>query len=194
MFSKALGLFAALSAVATALPAVHNSNNVRHHAHSQHRQLMARQESTNITSDGVQIVNNMEKTVYLWSVSDVSGDMVTLNSGETYSENWRTNPNGGGISIKISFTPEQTDVLQYEYTYQNPIIWWDLSCINMGDNSEFTTVGFAVSSTDPTCESATCAPGDVACAAAYLLPNDDWATHACVSSDLLKLDLGPALA
>jgi len=155
---------------------------------------MARQESTNITSDGVQIVNNMEKTVYLWSVSDVSSDMVTLNSGETYSENWRTNPNGGGISIKISFTPEQTDVLQYEYTYQYPTIWWDLSCINMGDNSEFTTMGFAVSSTDSACESATCAPGDVACAAAYLLPNDDWATHSCVSSDLLKLDLGSVLA
>ncbi|RAO65311.1 uncharacterized protein BHQ10_001323 [Talaromyces amestolkiae] len=193
MFSKALGLFAALSAVATALPAVHNLNNVRHHAHSMHRHLMARQESTNITSDGVQIVNNMEKTVYLWSVSDVSSDMYTLNSGETYSENWRTNPNGGGISIKISFSPEQTNVLQYEYTYENPTIWWDLSCINMGDNSDFTTMGFAVSSTDSTCESATCAAGDVACAAAYLLPDDNWATHSCESSDLLKLDLGSSI-
>ncbi|EED20293.1 conserved hypothetical protein [Talaromyces stipitatus ATCC 10500] len=192
MFSKALGLFAALSAVATALPAVHNSNNVRHHAHSQHRQLMARQEA-NITSDGVQIVNNMEKTVYLWSVSDVSSEMYTLNSGESYSENWRTNPNGGGVSIKISFSPEQTNVLQYEYTYQDPIIWWDLSCINMGDNSEFTTMGFAVSSADSTCEAATCAPGDIACAAAYLLPDDNWATHSCQSHDLLKLDLGSLL-
>uniref|UniRef100_A0A093UXV8 Uncharacterized protein n=1 Tax=Talaromyces marneffei PM1 TaxID=1077442 RepID=A0A093UXV8_TALMA len=180
MFSKALGLFAALSAIATALPAVHNSNNVRHHAHSEHRQLMARQENTDIISDGVKIVNNMEKPVYL--------------CGEKYAENWRTNPNGGGISIKISFTPAQDKILQFEYTLQYPTIWWDLSCINMGDNSEFTTMGFRVSSADPTCASATCAPGDHACGAAYLLPNDDWATHACQSKDVLKLDLGSVLA
>jgi hypothetical protein len=185
MFTKAIGLFAALSAVASALPASHNG---RRHNHG--HQVVRR--DTAVTSDGVEITNNMEQTVYLWSVSDVSSEMYTLNNGESYSENWRTNPNGGGISIKMSFTSEQTDVLQYEYTYEDPIIWWDLSCINMDDSSEFSTMGFAVTSEDSSCESATCAPGDFACAAAYLFPDDNDATHACASSDLLRLNLGPS--
>ncbi|OKL60540.1 hypothetical protein UA08_04343 [Talaromyces atroroseus] len=183
MFTKAIGIFAALSAAASALPTSHNG---RRHAHG--HQVVPR--DTTVTSDGVEITNNMDQTIYLWSVSDVSSEMYTINSGESYSENWRTNPNGGGISIKMSFTPEETDVLQYEYTYDDPIIWWDLSCINMGDNSGFSTVGFAVTSDDADCPSAICAPGDYACAAAYLFPDDNTATHACTSSNLLHLNLG----
>jgi hypothetical protein len=36
--------------------------------------------------------------------------------GGVYSETWRTNPNGGGISIKLALDQDQHDVLQFEYT------------------------------------------------------------------------------
>jgi hypothetical protein len=142
---------------------------------------------------GVTVVNNMAKTVYLWSVANVANDsMVTLNHGQTYEEDWRVNSNGGGVSLKISTTPEQQDVLQYEYTLASPTIFWDLSCIDMGTGSEFTTVGFAVTSDNPSCVSATCKPGDSACAAAYLFPTDDHATHGCDASTHMTLNLGPS--
>ncbi|KAH8693025.1 hypothetical protein BGW36DRAFT_302917 [Talaromyces proteolyticus] len=183
MFAKALGLVAVLGAAASAMPASHYSR----HGHSHN--FMHRRD--NITSDGVEITNNMEQTIYLWSVGDSSSEMQTLNTGDTYSEIWQTRA-VGGYSIKMSFSEQQTDVLQFEYTLEDPTIWWDLSCIDMGSNSQFTTVGFAVSSNDVTCPSATCAPGDSACADAYLVPSDNQATHACASADLMTLNLGPA--
>lgn len=185
MFTKAIGLLAALSAVASAVPTSHG----RRHNHG--HEVMRRQDAT-ITSNGIEITNNMDQTIYLWSVSDVSSSMYTINSGESYSESWQTNPDGGGVSIKMSLSEDESDVLQYEYTLEDPIIWWDLSLINMDEGSEFTTVGFSVTSDDSSCESATCAPGDLACGAAYLYPTDNDATHACQSVDLLKLALGAA--
>lgn len=183
MFAKALTLFAALGAVASA------GHIGRRHSHG--HQMMRRQ---NITSNGVEIINNVGKTVYLWSVSNTAGPMQTINNGESYAENWQTNPDGGGVSIKLSFTPESTNVLQYEYTYEDPTIWWDLSLINLLEDSEFTTMGFGVTSENPSCESAVCAAGDAACAAAYLFPDDNSATHSCQSQDLLTFTLGPVSA
>lgn len=185
MFAKTLGLIAALGAAVSAIPASHLG---RRHPHA-HSGFIHRRD--NITSNGVQIVNNMDQTVYLWSVADVSSDMTTLNTGDSYSETWRTNPNGGGVSIKMSFSDQAVDVLQYEYTLQDPTIWWDMSCIDQGTASEFTTVGFAVTSSDSTCQSVSCAAGDTACADAYLTPNDNWATHSCSDSGLMTLNLGP---
>lgn len=186
MFAKTLGLVAALGAVVSAIPASHLG---RRHPHGHSHSFLHRRD--NITSDGVEITNNMDQTVYLWSVADTSSDMVTLNTGDTYSENWRTNPNGGGISIKMAFNEQASDVLQYEYTLDDPTIWWDLSCIDMGTNSQFTTVGFAVTSDDSTCQSASCAAGDAQCADAYLVPSDNQATHSCNSDILMTLNLGP---
>ncbi|KAH8703202.1 hypothetical protein BGW36DRAFT_83896 [Talaromyces proteolyticus] len=117
------------------------------------------QRDTNSTGGGVEIINNMGKNIYL-------------------CEPWKTNSNGGGISIKLSTTPDQADVLQYEYTLSAPTIFWDLSCIN--DNGA--------------CPSATCKPGDTACADAYLFPTDDHATHGCPDTVQMTLNLGPSSA
>lgn len=178
MFTKTIAAIASLGALASALPA-------------------AMERRDNSTAGGVDIVNNMDKTIYLWSVSNTAdAEMVTLTpGGQAYSEDWRLNPDGGGISIKISTTPDQSDVLQYEYTLSDPTIFWDLSCINMGSNSTFTTVGFAVTSNDSgNCPSATCKPGDSACADAYLIPTDDHATHGCPDTVRMTLNLGPSSA
>jgi len=99
--------------------------------------------------------------------------MVTIPAGGTYSENWRTNPDGGGISVKVSTTPNIDDVLQYEYTLSGSTIFWDLSCINMLINNLLSTVGFSVTSDNSDCVSDVCAAGDLQCAAAYLFPDDN---------------------
>ena len=52
-------------------------------------------------SGGVSIHNNLEGSVYAWSVSSSAGDMKTLSAGGgSYEESWRENDNGGGVSIK----------------------------------------------------------------------------------------------
>ncbi|KAK9367033.1 hypothetical protein V1509DRAFT_628071 [Lipomyces kononenkoae] len=180
MFVKAFGILGLVSTMAAALPTT------------------LERRATNSTGGGVQIINNMGKDIYLWSVGQsADAPMVTLTSGgnNTYSESWRTNADGGGVSIKISTTPDQSDVLQYEYTLVSPIIYYDLSCINMGNGSEFTTAGFAVTSNDnSTCKSAVCKPGDTACADAYLWPTDDQATRGCPETVQMTLNLGPSAA
>ncbi|KAE8548345.1 hypothetical protein TMatcc_010846 [Talaromyces marneffei ATCC 18224] len=177
MFTKTITAIASLGALASALPAT-----------------MQRRDDS--AAGGVDIINNMNSTVYLWSVSNTADSpMVTLAPGEQYSEEWRLNPNGGGISIKMSTAPDHTDILQYEYTLSDPTIFWDLSCIDMADNSPFTAAGFAVTNNNTDiCPSATCKPGDTACNEAYLIPTDDHATHGCPHTVRMTLNLGPSLA
>jgi hypothetical protein len=178
MFSKVLGLATAFAAVASALPAPIPSPS-------------SSNSTGSATGGGVTINNNMDQTLYGWSVADTAETpMITIPAGGTYSESWRLNPNNGGISIKLSTAQSQSDVLQFEYTLVDPLIYWDLSCINMGTASLFTNAGFSVESNDSQCQSATCAPGDAACAAAYLYPTDDQATHGCQSTTHMTLSLG----
>lgn len=180
MFSKVLGLAAAFAAVASALPAPIPSTS-------------SSNSTGSANGGGVTVVNNMNQTIYGWSVADTADSpMITLPVGGSYSEAWRLNPDDGGISIKLATSPSQANVLQFEYTLVEPLIYWDLSCINMGTASYFSNAGFSVSSNDGQCESATCAAGDTACAAAYLFPSDNSATHGCQATTHLTLDLGNA--
>ncbi|KAJ5574150.1 Secreted thaumatin-like protein cetA [Penicillium hispanicum] len=179
-FPKTFGLAAAFATLASALP----SGTV-----------VARNNSVPAGSS-VLITNNLNMDVYAWSVSENVGPMQTLPAnGGTYSETWRTNPNGGGISIKLATDPSQSDVLQFEYTQSGETIFWDLSCINMESDSEFTKYGFAVLPTDSgsntqSCPTAVCHAGDKNCAAAYLQPTDDRATHGCPIDTGLALTIG----
>ncbi|RAL16760.1 uncharacterized protein BO97DRAFT_402404 [Aspergillus homomorphus CBS 101889] len=138
----------------------------------------------------VEIVNNLNHTIYAWSVSNTQGKMQTLvPSGGTFTETWRTNPDGGGISIKLSSTKEVSKVLQFEYTAESETVWWDLSCINMEKNSWFTTHGFSATPSIESCPSAKCAAGDTNCSEAYQNP-DDVDTLSCSSDSVIKLVLG----
>ncbi|KAJ5795109.1 hypothetical protein N7457_001708 [Penicillium paradoxum] len=138
---------------------------------------------------GVSIVNNLSETIYLWVVSDQPGPMQTLASGETFSDTWLTNSNGGGISIKISTTEVCDSVLQFEYTQSGDILFWDLSSINMLKDSAFVDAGFAVTISDQSCPTATCAPGDAYCVESYQLP-DDVNTLACGIDAAYTLTIG----
>ncbi|GES58302.1 extracellular thaumatin domain protein [Aspergillus terreus] len=174
MFTKAISAAAAFASLASALPHVTRRGD----------------------SGSVNIVNNLDHTVYAWSVSDRVSDMHTLSAGGgSYTEAWRTNDNGGGISIKLSTHPDQSDVLQFEYTIGDgeSTIYWDMSCIDLAaQDSEFTKAGFSVtpSQTGANCPNVNCGAGDTACAEAYLQPKDDHATHGCPIDTTFTLSLG----
>ncbi|KAE8380033.1 hypothetical protein BDV26DRAFT_150114 [Aspergillus bertholletiae] len=171
MFTKTITL-AALASLATALPAVQPVKR----------------------DGGVTITNNIPETVYAWSVSDRVSNMHTLSAGGgSYQESWQTNDNGGGISIKLSSTQEQTNVLQFEYTQSGDTIYWDMSCIDLTGDNIFTKYGFSVTpstSDGANCPSVNCAAGDTACAEAYLKPDDDHATHGCPIDTTFAVSLG----
>lgn len=173
MFNK-LGLLTTLAAFTSALPT-------------------AAPAKRGGSGGGVTISNNMEHNVYAWSVASSAGNMKTLSAGGgSYSEEWQTNSNGGGVSIKLATEPSQEDVLQFEYTQSGDTIFWDMSCINMGSNSKFSKYGFSVepSHTSENCPSVNCHAGDTSCADAYLQPKDDHATHGCPIDTTFKVSIG----
>jgi hypothetical protein len=141
------------------------------------------------TGSGVSIVNNLPDTVYLWVVTETAGEMQTLPSGETFHDTWLTNSNGGGISIKMSTTEVCDSVLQFEYTQSGDVLFWDMSSINMLKTSPFVSAGFAVTISDETCPTSTCAPGDAYCTQSYQNP-DDVNTLACGIDNAYTLTLG----
>ncbi|KAL4958307.1 hypothetical protein BDW69DRAFT_179711 [Aspergillus filifer] len=138
---------------------------------------------------GVTIINNMDQDIYVWSVSGTSAPMVTLPAGKAYQETWQTNPNGGGISIKLGCSEDVSDVLQYEYTMVGDMLFWDMSSINLAKDSALVTAGFAVTIDDSSCDTVTCAPGDSNCSESYQYP-DDHNTRACSSGAAYTLTLG----
>ncbi|CAI7610204.1 unnamed protein product [Penicillium viridicatum] len=141
------------------------------------------------TGSGVSIVNNLPDTVYLWVVTENPGEMQTLASGETFRDTWLTNTNGGGISIKMSTTEVCDNVLQFEYTQSGDVLFWDMSSINLAKTSAFVSAGFAVTISDESCPTSTCAPGDANCVQSYQHP-DDVNTLACGLDAAYTLTLG----
>ncbi|GFF25230.1 hypothetical protein IFM46972_01332 [Aspergillus udagawae] len=144
--------------------------------------------TTSSSSGSVQIVNNLDSTVYLWS-TDTSSAMQTIASGETYSETYQTNSNGGGISIKMATTESQASVLQFEYTKDSDTLYWDLSAIDMDSDSEFIKAGFSATPSDSSCTSVTCAAGDSDCSEVYQ-ESDDVATQSCSATAGITVTLG----
>lgn len=110
-------------------------------------------------------------------------------NGGAYTEQWRTNSDGGGISIKMATTTSESSVLQFEYTESEGTLWWDLSSINLDSDSEFISSGFAVTTDDSSCSVASCAAGDKDCADSYQNP-DDLDTKSCSSSAAFTMTLG----
>ena len=146
-------------------------------------------ETRDSGSGGLQIVNNMGSDVYLWTTASDPGNMKTLSAGGDYSEDWITNSNGGGISIKISTSESQDSVLQFEYTQDGDTLYWDMSSIDLDETSEFVKSGFTVQPSDSSCKSVSCAAGDANCKDAYQLP-DDVNTYSCSLSAGYTLTLG----
>lgn len=166
-----------LAATATALP---------HRARSEESGAVKARDSGN---GEIQIVNNLDMDVYLWTTSHEAGEMKTLKAGDEYSEGWVTNPNGGGVSIKMSTSESKDSVLQFEYTQDGDTFYWDMSSIDLHETSEFVKSGFVAKPSDSSCRSASCKPGDVACAESYQEP-DDVNTYSCGLGSDFTLTLG----
>ncbi|KAJ6028761.1 hypothetical protein N7540_004337 [Penicillium herquei] len=175
-----------IAATAAALP---HPNAVRRDATATTSSTSA--SSTSTSSGGLEIVNNMGSTVYMWDTSAESGSMQTIDSnGGTHSESsWETNPDGGGISIKFSTSENEDSVLQFEYTKEDDTLYWDLSSINLDSDSDFITSGFSVTINDDSCTSASCSAGDTNCLESYQHP-DDVDTNSCSTSAKYTLTLG----
>ncbi|CAI7616283.1 unnamed protein product [Penicillium viridicatum] len=139
-------------------------------------------ETRDSDSGSLQIVNNMDTNVYLWTTSSDAGSMKTLSTGGDYSEKWVTNSNGGGISIKMSTSESEDSVLQFEYTQDGDTLYWDMSSIDLDSTSD-------VVPSDSSCKTVSCSAGDADCKDAYQLP-DDVNTYSCSLSAGFTLTLG----
>ncbi|KAB8070467.1 hypothetical protein BDV29DRAFT_160414 [Aspergillus leporis] len=136
------------------------------------------------------IVNNMGSTIYMWSVADEQGPMMTIPPGGSYREIYRFHPNGGGVSIKLATTPDITNIIQFEYTRAGEKIFWDVSCVDTKPNSLFYAKGISLEPSSKDCPAFTCAPGDTKCRHVYHKWNDDHAAHGCHIDTSFTFKLG----
>jgi hypothetical protein len=159
------------------------------------------------------IENRCSFKVYVWSVANVPND--TMNTlapvNGKFSETYRTNPNGGGISLKIATVPVDLYITQFEYAYltDNPFVYYDISNVN---GTPFQAWGLALSPSTPTlslftptlspstptlspgiptCGPISCDPGVALCPEVYNKPNDDYVMQQCDLSINLTLTLCP---
>ncbi|KAI1951599.1 hypothetical protein LOZ12_000717 [Ophidiomyces ophidiicola] len=133
------------------------------------------------------IDNQCSDDVYLWSIADSAHvEMKKLGSGESYSEKYRENGNGGGISMKLSLDESQKEVSQFEYTLSKPKVFYDLSNI---DGYPFKDGGVSIIPSNSECPKVICSAGDGKCAEAYNKPDDDHATKGCPDSTDLHVIL-----
>ncbi|OJJ65731.1 hypothetical protein ASPBRDRAFT_139491 [Aspergillus brasiliensis CBS 101740] len=139
---------------------------------------------------GVTIFNYLAKDIFAWSVSNTTGPMTVIPHQEQYFESWRTRVDGGGISIKLATEPSQRSVLQFEYTRMDPIIYWDVSYIDLDYDSDYFQHNITVTSNDPSCPVVSCAAGVYQCHDVYLHPDDNYATHGCPVQTHLELSIG----
>ena len=109
--------------------------------------------------------------VYVWSIADVPNNTINYLApiiGD-FSETYRVNPNGGGITLKIATIPVDSYITQFEYTYHtdNPNVYYDISNIN---RYPFEIWGLALSPSTlstPFCSLISCDPGVALCPDAY---------------------------
>lgn len=142
---------------------------------------------------GLVVANQLDKPIYAWVTNNVPGEMQTIPAGGSLPlHEWLVNPNGGGVSVKFSTTTSNADsVLQFEYTYEHPTLWWDMSSINMLLDSLFVTHGFLVTN-DAGCKTVTCEGGNANCKESYQHPNDI-DTLSCTAQSLFTLTLAPTV-
>ena len=135
-----------------------------------------------VHTHGITVINNLSKNLFLWSVADGVAPMHTLYAyGGNYHEDWRMNPKGGAISIKVAFTPSMDDILQFEYSLGEKVSW-DLSSIDMKKDSLFRKVGFSSWPSDTTgCAAAICPPNGTTCKDSFEQVSDTQVIRTCRS-------------
>lgn len=189
MFTKALGLATAFASLTSALPHVARASD----STSSPTVSPTPSSSGSPSGGGVTIKNNLDKEIYYWSVGGGEAEeMHTLApNGGSYSEPWQS-PESGGVSIKMATEPDKSNILQFEYTVSQSLIFWDISAVDMQSSSVFTKTGFGVKPSKPggNCPTAVCHAGDSSCSQIYLQPKDDHATHGCPIDTHFEMEIG----
>ena len=140
---------------------------------------------------GIKIVNYLDIGLYVRSVFVKDGPVHTIDgNGGHYSEIWRPSHNDTGVSIKISTKDGANDVLQFEYTAKNQLVYWDLSCINLSRGSRFFEDGFVAIPTSLECPPALCWPDGRLCSDVYFKPDDNFAVRGCEANSWVVLKIG----
>ncbi|PLB44807.1 cyanamide hydratase [Aspergillus steynii IBT 23096] len=132
--------------------------------------------------------------IHAWSVSNkIDKELNVGPGGGTYLEEYRFNPNGGGISIKMSEKGNLDNIIQFEYTRKDDKIWWDVSYVNhkVNSGSAIVAAGFSVTSNKKDCPQVHCRPGDENCQGIYHSPYDDWAAYGCPLDAILHMKIDP---
>jgi hypothetical protein len=135
------------------------------------------------------IKNQCAEPVHVWSIAgDAEEKTSTIEGGGEWSEDYRENDNGGGISIKLSYDESHDDVSQFEYTLapSENKVYYDLSNI---DGYPFRHGGTSIKPSDDSCPAVNCPAGVKECKDAYNMPFDDHATKGCSEDADLTLVL-----
>lgn len=140
--------------------------------------------STVLGMGSVNIKNKCTDPIYYQSIAgDDNTPVKSIQPNQDYSEQFRKNTaTGGGISIKVSKTKDQTPgkIAQVEYTLQKlrekSMVFYDLSYVN---GNPFAKDGVTITPSDGGCPTVNCPPGQEKCPDAYNKPDDDKATHGC---------------
>lgn len=111
--------------------------------------------ATSVLATGRAIVTNQcDQPIYLWSVGSTISNQTTLPKDSSYSELFTSDPEIGGISIKISSAPDgifNPDLSQliFAYTIDEALVWYNLSTVN-GNGLSGRTI--RVQPSDETCD------------------------------------------
>jgi len=141
--------------------------------------------TTAVASIGSAVVNNAcSYEVYLYNTPAADGGYTeideVLQPNSSYSQQWTELSNNDGWSLKLSTSTDMSNIMQYEYTFQNDgIIWYDLSDVNgnpWDGNWEITASS----------ESSTCSPKQQA----YRYATDDaYGMQACPQDSVITVTL-----
>ena len=150
-----------------------------------------------VATPSATVNNNCDHPVYLWAVSDTQGPCQTLAPGQSRSQEYQINPNGGGSSIKISPKDDaSSDITQFEYTYTPGsvfgAIFYDISNINGEPFSDVLTElvpELNGASNTSSCSTVQCPKNQAQCVGAYNWWNDDQATHSCPEGTSLTFNV-----
>ncbi|KAI4149145.1 MAG: hypothetical protein LQ340_004775 [Diploschistes diacapsis] len=127
------------------------------------------------------VKNNCGFAISLSSVGTSPGAVASVAAGHSWSEQYQTTSDGGGVSIKIvrDGNPlSSSNITQFEYTLASPEVYYDLSLIN-GD--AFAGEYNAIVPDGSSCPTVTCQANEVPCAEAYTEPPQP-RTKACAAS------------
>jgi hypothetical protein len=143
--------------------------------------LSALASAATVNAAAANIYNRCSIPVFLWPVDAdrPAGAPITLQPGASYSEQYHTPSNGGGVSLKINTQNSLDIITQFEYTLTGGMIWYDGSNVNCpATQCPFFSLGAYLETSIPSCPTRTCTPGQV-CTGFYQYPTDDINSLAC---------------